>query len=110
MFKMIVILRRKEGVSVEEFRRHWKEWHGPLFRSFPQIKVYMQYHVADKARDNSDLPIDGISILEFESEAQKIQAWKMLEYDAVRDDEKRFLRFDGCGVHVVHVEDEVQII
>ena len=63
MFKMIVILRRKKGVSKSEFHQHWKERHGPLFKKFPQIQTYTQFHVTDKCRDDTDPPIDGIASL-----------------------------------------------
>lgn len=109
-FKIIVILRKKEGISKEEFHKHWQEKHGPLFKKFPQIQSYVQFHVTDKGRDNTDLPIDGIAILEFESKEEMSKAWKMLEYDAVRKDELRFLKPDGSGVHVVYVDEEVDII
>lgn len=109
-FKIIVILRKKEGISKEKFHKHWKEKHGKLFKKFPQIQSYTQFHVTDKRRDNTDLPIDGIAILEFESKEEMSKAWKMLEYDAVREDELRFLKPDGSGVHVVYVDEEVDII
>lgn len=110
MFKMIVVLRKKSGTTKEEFRSHWKNIHGSLFKFFPQIKMYTQFHVTDKCRDNTDLPIDGVSILEFESAKEKDEAWKMLAYNNIREDEKKFLQFDGTGVHVMHVDEEVKII
>ena len=110
MFQMIVILRRKRGVSVEEYRKHWRENHGPLFRKFPQIKKYTQYHVSDHSRAESDIPIDGVAILEFESEAAMKEAWKMSEYGIVRTDEPRFLDAGAKGVHVVYVDDVVEVI
>lgn len=110
MFKMIVILRKKKGISKEKFHQHWKEQHGPLFKKFPQIQVYTQFHVIDRNRDDTDIPIDGVAILEFKSQKEQVKAWKMLDYDYIREDEPRFLQFDGTGIHVVHVDEEVQII
>lgn len=110
MFKMIVILRKKPGMTTEQFRSHWKNTHGPLFKAFPQIKVYTQFHVTDKCRDNTDIPIDGIAILEFTSAKEKDDAWKMLAYDKIREDEQNFLKFDGAGIHVVYVDEEIKII
>lgn len=110
MFQMIVILRRKPEISKEEFHRHWKDKHGPLFRKFPQIKRYTQYHVTDKCRDDSDKPIDGIAILEFDSREEMQKAWEMMEYKDIRDDELIFLEKSGVGVHVVYVDEIVPII
>jgi len=110
MFKMIVILRRKKGISKEKFHQHWKDQHGPLFRNLPQIKKYTQFHVIDKCRDDTDPPIDGVAILEFNSKEEQTKAWEMLAYNDIREDEPRFLQFDGTGIHVVHVDEEVPII
>jgi len=110
MFQMIVILRRKVGMSTKDFRQHWKKIHGPLFRKFPQIKKYTQYHVSDHARDNTDFPIDGVAILEFDSEEAMKKAWKMLEYEAVRKDELNLFANGAAGVHVVYVDEKIEQI
>lgn len=110
MFQVIVILRKKKGTSQEEFRNHWKSIHGPLFRKFPQIKKYTQYIVEDRCRDDSDVPIDGIAMLEFENVDEMRAAWKMIEYEDIRKDELNFLENSGVGVHVVYVEEAVNVI
>jgi len=110
MFQIIVILRRKNGISHEDFVTHWKSIHGPLFRKFPQIKKYTQYILDDKCRDGSDTPIDGISILDFENEEQMQAAWKMVEYEDIRKDELNFLENSGAGVHVSYVNETVDVI
>ncbi len=110
MFQIIVILRRKKGTSHEDFIQHWKSIHGPLFRKFPQIKKYTQYVLEDKCRDDSDTPIDGISILDFENEIQMQEAWKMVEYEDIRKDELNFLENSGTGVHVAFVNESIDVI
>ena len=32
MIKLVICLRRKQGMSVEDFNQHWFEIHGPLVR------------------------------------------------------------------------------
>ena len=46
---------------------HWLKQHGPHFKKFPEIKPYTQLQALGRRRDNSDLRIDGIAVLEFES-------------------------------------------
>lgn len=110
MFQIVVILRRKKGLSHEEFQEHWKSIHGPLFRKFPQIKKYTQYVVNDRCRDDSDAPIDGVAIMEFENSDEMKAAWKMIEYEDIRKDELNFLENSGAGVHVAYVTESINVI
>jgi len=110
MFQIFVILRRKKGTSRQCFITHWKSIHGPLFKKFPQILKYTQYVLEDKCRDDSDSPIDGISILDFENEIQMLEAWKMVEYEDIRKDELTFLENSGAGVHVSYVSERIEVI
>ena len=48
MIKVIVIVKRKPGISREEFYKYWKEVHGPLVsRHIPYMKKYVQNHFVD---------------------------------------------------------------
>jgi len=49
--KLVGLLRRREDVPPEEFRRYWLEEHGPLVRSIVKaagVKRYVQSHTLDK--------------------------------------------------------------
>ena len=35
MVKLVYCIRRKQGLSRDEFRRYWAEVHGPSGRAFP---------------------------------------------------------------------------
>jgi uncharacterized protein (TIGR02118 family) len=49
MVKGIALLKRKSGLSREEFRRHYEEVHAPLAkRLFPSIKKYVRNYVTIK--------------------------------------------------------------
>ncbi|MBM4445192.1 MAG: EthD family reductase [Chloroflexi bacterium] len=46
MVKAVALLRRKPGLSLEEFRRHYEEVHAPLAkRLFPFMRKYMRNYV-----------------------------------------------------------------
>ncbi|HKY75426.1 MAG TPA: EthD domain-containing protein [Acidimicrobiia bacterium] len=48
--KLVGLLRRREDVPPEEFRRYWLEEHGPLVRSIVEaagVKRYVQSHTLD---------------------------------------------------------------
>ncbi len=50
IIKLVGVLRRREDVSPDEFRRYWLEEHGPLVRSIVEavgVKRYVQSHTLD---------------------------------------------------------------
>ena len=67
MVKSISLLKRKQGLTHEQFMKHWVEVHAPLARAVPGIRRYVQSHIAaEKTRpDISSLgvTVDGIAEL-----------------------------------------------
>ena len=50
MIKLVFCLRRKDGLSREEFQTYWRETHAPLVASVAEtlnIRRYVQVHTAD---------------------------------------------------------------
>jgi len=110
MFTILVVLRKKESVSTEEFRRVWKEEYGPMYRKLPQVKSYTQYHLADRRKDASEDPIDGVAIMSFDSEADMREAWNTDTYRAAAKIRERIMRETAVGVHVTCIDEVVKII
>ena len=51
MYKLTFCLRRKHGMSVEEFQRYWRNTHAPLVAARAEtlgIRRYVQAHTADR--------------------------------------------------------------
>lgn len=91
------LLTRKQGLSSEDFRRHWRNVHGPLAARLPGLRRYHQNHVVDSrqlaidhARGN--WAIDGISELWFDSVDDMQRA---ISSDAYRDVAQDHVRFVG---------------
>jgi len=67
MIKSIGLLTRKEGLSHEDFVKHWLEVHAPLAHAVPGVRRYVQSHiVAERTRPDipsTDVEIDGIAEL-----------------------------------------------
>jgi len=67
LIKSLSLLSRKEGLSPEEFTKHWVEVHAPLARNVPGLRRYVLSHVrAERTRpDIASLPgeVDGIAEL-----------------------------------------------
>jgi uncharacterized protein (TIGR02118 family) len=73
MIKLTFCLRRKPGLSPAEFRRYWREEHGPLVRDRAAvlgIRKYQQVHTLDETdlhaalqrrNGGSPEPFDGIA-------------------------------------------------
>lgn len=73
MLKMIALLKRRDDVTPEQFVQHWLEVHGPLARTVPQIRRYVQSHILSTSSrpDIPDIPVeaDGIAELWFDDAA-----------------------------------------
>jgi len=73
MIKLTFCLRRRPDLSVEEFRRYWKDEHGPLVReraTLLGVHKYQQVHTLDEPELHAALqsrnggapePFDGIA-------------------------------------------------
>ena len=62
----MVVIRRKEGLSREEFLDHWQRLHPPFVERLPGIRYYRQ-NVAIEHR--KQWPFDGIAEMSFDSVA-----------------------------------------
>lgn len=65
------LIRRRGDVATPEFRRHWRDAHGPIAARLPGLRRYHQNHVVDRSqraiahkRGNADY--DGFSQLWFD--------------------------------------------
>jgi uncharacterized protein (TIGR02118 family) len=110
MFTIVVVLRKKEEVSKEDFRRIWKEEYGPLYRQIPQVKFYHQYHLADRRKDDAEDPIDGLAVMGFDSEEDMKIAWATDIYKKAAKIRESIMRDTALGVHVASVDELATII
>jgi uncharacterized protein (TIGR02118 family) len=81
MIKIIFCLRRKPGLSVEEFQRYWREDHAALVRRHaPALKIrrYVQSHTIDDPRIAAGLAVRGSEIEPYDGVAE-------LWWDSIED-------------------------
>lgn len=83
MLKVISLLKRKEGMSLEEFRRWALEEHPPLGQKMPGLRHYRMNVVVV---DDPNLPYDAVSELWFDDDAGRVAAFGTPEGAAARDD------------------------
>ncbi|MCO4794810.1 MAG: EthD family reductase [Bacteriovoracaceae bacterium] len=110
MFTILVVVRKKEDISIEEFRRVWKEEYGPMYKQMPQVKSYQQFHLTDRRKDDAEDKIDGVAILSFESEEDMNTAWNTEVYKEAAKIRESIMRETSVGVHVTGVDEIVSII
>jgi len=110
MFTIAVVVRKRPEVSQKEFRRIWRDVYGPMYRQMPQVKSYVQYHLADRRKDDAEDPIDGIAVMSFESEADMKAAWATEVYKKAATIRESIMRETAVGVHVASVDELVKII
>ena len=78
-YKVVWIVRFKEGTSRADRRRHWREVHGPIFKKL-DIDRYVQNHVVGTiaadggGADEIDVGFDGFSECWFKDERQFFRA------------------------------------
>lgn len=64
MYKVMVMITRKQGMSREDFLRHWMQDHPDFVRALPGVRRYRQ-SVAIEHR--TPWPVDGVAELWFGS-------------------------------------------
>jgi uncharacterized protein (TIGR02118 family) len=72
MIKSIGLLTRKDGLSHEDFIKHWYEVHAPLAHAVPGVLRYVQSHILAE-RTRPDIPttaveIDGVAELWYDDQ------------------------------------------
>lgn len=73
MIKTVGLLTRRDGITHEEFVRHWREVHAPLAHAVPGVRRYVQSQIVGE-RTRPDIPetaveIDGIAELWYDDQA-----------------------------------------
>jgi uncharacterized protein (TIGR02118 family) len=91
MIKAITFVKRRPGMSVEDFQAYWREKHPLVVERLPGLRRYVQSHALLSGYRKGELLWDGIA----EVWMDDVEAFRRLpgtrEYDAVLADEKAFI-------------------
>lgn len=95
MIRSVSLLTRKDGMTYEEFVRHWVEVHAPLAHAVPGLKRYVQLHIVEERR-RPDIPaidaeIDGIAELWYNDRDAMMRALASPEAKTLLADGARFI-------------------
>ena len=99
MVKMIAMVKKQEGLTIEEFAQYWYQKHAPLaLKLVPQSvtsgwKKYLQNYSVSLSGE-SHAPYDGVAELYF-SDLPAFRKWNDWYFSeagkALRDDENNFM-------------------
>ena len=115
MVKILVMMKRKNGLTPEEFSHYWAEKHAPLgFDILPEeiaatITRYIHNYVSNWS-GNVEPQFDGIMELCFQDQEafQKWMEWYMAGGgQALQEDEENFI--DKSTVNIAFVEEKTFI-
>ena len=91
MVKIVIFFKRKPGMTVEAFQRHWGDSHARLVEKLPGLRRYVQNHALTETYAKGEPAFDAVA----ESSFDDTQAMKALlstdEYAAVTADEPNFI-------------------
>jgi uncharacterized protein (TIGR02118 family) len=93
--KNIEFLHHRPDLAIDAFQRYWREVHGPIAATIPQIRRYVQSHVRPSAYAGGRTPAcDGLAITWFDDTSAMRAAATTPEYARTRADEPNFLAGD----------------
>ena len=92
MIGAISLIRRRDDIDVDRFRRHWLDIHGPLVCRLPGLRCYAQSHVAAALTPTAQaMRIDGFAELAFDRVAACAAAYGSAELAACDRDSPGFI-------------------
>jgi len=112
MIKLVYCIRRREGMSAEEFRGYWRERHAPRVAELAEAlhaRHYVQSHTLDsvfnealQASRGARAPYDGLTELWWDSEedlAAAVGSPDGVEAGRVLlEDERSFIDLEGSSL------------
>ena len=90
MIKTLVFVRRKPGMTFDDFARYWVESHGPIAAKLPGLRRLVTNLVRPELQRHEP-PWDGLSCAWFESADAVRSVVSTPEFRAMIDDEENFV-------------------
>jgi uncharacterized protein (TIGR02118 family) len=91
MLKNFEFVTRRPDLTKEQFRRYWREHHGPLATGIDAMGRYVQSHAVDAEYAGGEPAWEGSAITWFDDLGAMRASGTSAEYTATRDDEENFL-------------------
>lgn len=91
MIKICELVKRRPGMSVEEFQTYWMETHGPIVARIPGIRRYVQSHPLAGGYKRGPLPFDGVAEIWVDDKDALRTINMTTEFEAAKQDEPNFI-------------------
>jgi uncharacterized protein (TIGR02118 family) len=91
MLKVCELVKRRPDLSLEEFRTHWSEVHGPIVSAIPGLRRYVQSHPLMGGYKKGPLVYDGIAEVWVDDKAALRAMSETAEFAAAKADEPNFI-------------------
>jgi uncharacterized protein (TIGR02118 family) len=97
MVKIVIFFKRRPGMSVEDFQRHWRTTHADIILKLPGIRRYVQSHVLPSSYKKGEPAYDAVAESYFESTQVMKELARTPFYAAVLADEPNFIDRASMG-------------
>jgi uncharacterized protein (TIGR02118 family) len=91
MVKLVYCIRRKPGLSREEFIRYWAEVHAPIGARIPGLRRLVHSYALATPGDERPADFDGMAELWFDDVPAILAARRSTEWAAATADEANFV-------------------
>lgn len=110
MLKVVILVKRKDGMSFAEFDEYWDKTHGKVVMSVPEFTRYIRKYVQSHLRPDLSSPFpsadsgfDGYAELWFDDLDSMNAAFNEPRYlEVIRPDELKFIALDKCKTMLCH--------
>ncbi len=107
MVKAIYFIKRKPGMSLEDFRRYWLTTHAGLVRKVPELRRYVQSHTLDSGYRRHEPIYDGVAELWYDDTTTMRRIADTPASRAAADDDANFI--DMSTFHFILTDERVQV-
>ena len=91
MVKLVYCMRRKPGLSREEFVRYWADVHAPIGARIPGLRRLVHSYALAAQGDSRPGDFDGMAELWFDDVSAIVEARRSVEWAASTADEYNFV-------------------
>ena len=106
--QLYAFVRRREGLSHDEFLRYWHDVHGPLIRDTPELRRPLLRYEQHPAHPSDRSGFDGVAVQHFRSWADFLSMLSGPAGEAMSADEANFI--DRKDIVVVFTDDPVVMV
>jgi len=102
MLKVYILCRRRRDLTHEQFVAYWRDIHGPLFSSQPEVKKYVRRYVQSRTTGDhfegfATADVDGVVQFLFDDMDDFRGLFDSQTYrDVIRPDEEKFTDGPRC--------------